>query len=85
LLEGYLKKHTGGIFFGTKKRWACLSSDGSLALSKRKEFVPYAVLKIDEFSEYNSNEDDQSFSFFSVSDGVILVMHYYLKIKNHRS
>lgn len=68
-----MKKHTGGIFFGAKKRWACLSSDGTLALSKKREFPPYVILNVKDYSEHSSNDDDQSFSFCSVEDGVILV------------
>jgi len=71
VISGYLKKHTGGIFFATKKRWATLMSNGMLILAKRKDQIPCSHLNLLEFSEFNTDED-QGFSFCTVEDGVIL-------------
>lgn len=72
IIQGFLRKHTGGIFFGTKKRWAALTSDGVLSLSKRSSQIPYNRIKLLEFSDFNYEDDNQSFTFCSVEDGVLV-------------
>jgi hypothetical protein len=73
LLQGYLRKHTGGIFFATKKRWAALTSDGYLSLSKKHSQLPYNRIQLLDFTNFNSAEDSQSLTFDSVEDGVLVV------------
>lgn len=80
VIQGYLKKHSGGIFFATKKRWITLTSDGILSLSKRASQTPYNRIKITDFSDFNSETENLSFTFCSLEDGVLVVN---IKQKNH--
>jgi hypothetical protein len=73
LIQGYLKKHTGGIFFETKKRWASLTTDGYLSLAKRASSLPYNRIQILDFTNFNYAEDNLSLTFDSVEDGVLVV------------
>lgn len=77
MIQGYLKKHTGGIFFETKKRWVTLTSDGVLSLSKRVSQVPYTHIRISDFSDFNT-EEGKSFTFSSLQENCIVVSDFFL-------